>query len=106
MRIAITSWTNRNAGGVETYLGNIIPALAGAGHEIDVRFILRGRLLPKTEPRPVRMRDVLDRAVAPLLIVRAAVCRTKVEGVEGLVVRLHPERDADEPAGARYHHPV
>ncbi len=34
MRIAIINWSRRKAGGVETYLGNIIPALLSAGHTV------------------------------------------------------------------------
>lgn len=34
MRIAVVNWSRRRAGGVETYLNNIIPELARAGHEI------------------------------------------------------------------------
>src|SRR5687767_13047809 len=47
------------------------------------------------------MRDVLGGVVAPLLIVGAAVSRTKVERIVRLVVRLQPKRNADEPAGTR-----
>src|SRR5207237_2160589 len=34
MRIAIINWSNRLAGGVETYLRQVIPALRQQGHEI------------------------------------------------------------------------
>ncbi len=34
MRIALLTWSNRRVGGVETYLGAIIPELARAGHEL------------------------------------------------------------------------
>lgn len=34
MRIAIVTWNRRWAGGVETYLGAVVPALAAAGHDI------------------------------------------------------------------------
>jgi glycosyltransferase involved in cell wall biosynthesis len=34
MRIAIATWTNRLAGGVETYLAAVIPALQQRGHEV------------------------------------------------------------------------
>ncbi len=34
MRIAVINWTRRRVGGVETYLNNIIPELARAGHEL------------------------------------------------------------------------
>lgn len=41
MRVAVASWTIRQAGGVESYLGSVIPALRAAGldvaffHEVD-----------------------------------------------------------------------
>ena len=44
MRIAVVSWSRRRAGGVEGYLGEVIPALIDAGHdvlfwcEVDVPF--------------------------------------------------------------------
>ena len=34
MRILIATWSSRHAGGVETYLARVIPALRGRGHEI------------------------------------------------------------------------
>ena len=34
MRIAVVNWTGRKAGGVETYLDGVVPALAGLGHRI------------------------------------------------------------------------
>ncbi len=34
MRIAITNWSGRKVGGTETYLGGIVPALLGLGHEV------------------------------------------------------------------------
>jgi glycosyltransferase involved in cell wall biosynthesis len=34
MRIAVTTWSSRRVGGVETYLGQVIPALAQGGHEL------------------------------------------------------------------------
>jgi glycosyltransferase involved in cell wall biosynthesis len=34
MRIAVINWSSRRAGGVETYLGGIIPELLRAGHEV------------------------------------------------------------------------
>jgi glycosyltransferase involved in cell wall biosynthesis len=34
MRIAITSRTNRHVGGVETYIGDLLPALTQLGHEV------------------------------------------------------------------------
>ncbi len=34
MRIAIANWSRRIAGGVETYLADVVPALAGLGHEL------------------------------------------------------------------------
>ncbi len=34
MRILIATWSSRRAGGVETYLGRVIPALRARGHEI------------------------------------------------------------------------
>ena len=34
MRIAIVNWSNRRFGGTGTYLSALMPALAGAGHEI------------------------------------------------------------------------
>jgi glycosyltransferase involved in cell wall biosynthesis len=34
MRIAIVNWSNRRFGGTGTYLSSLMPALAGAGHEI------------------------------------------------------------------------
>jgi glycosyltransferase involved in cell wall biosynthesis len=37
MRVALASWTIRRAGGVESYLGTVIPALRAAG--IDVAFL-------------------------------------------------------------------
>jgi glycosyltransferase involved in cell wall biosynthesis len=36
MRIALANWSNRLAGGVETYLGAIAPALGAAGHEVGL----------------------------------------------------------------------
>lgn len=34
MRIAVVNWSRRRAGGVETYLGGIVPELLRAGHEV------------------------------------------------------------------------
>jgi glycosyltransferase involved in cell wall biosynthesis len=34
LRIAVVNWTRRRVGGTETYLGLIVPALLGAGHEV------------------------------------------------------------------------
>jgi glycosyltransferase involved in cell wall biosynthesis len=34
LRIAVVNWTGRKVGGTETYLGLIVPALLGAGHEV------------------------------------------------------------------------
>src|SRR5687767_12896806 len=34
MRIAVASWTIRQVGGVESYLGTIIPAMRAAGHDV------------------------------------------------------------------------
>jgi len=34
VRVAVTSWTIRQAGGVESYLGTIIPALRAAGNDV------------------------------------------------------------------------
>ena len=34
MRIGISTWTRRLAGGVETYLGTLVPALLERGHEV------------------------------------------------------------------------
>ena len=34
MRIAVVNWSRRRVGGVETYLGGIIPELIRAGHEV------------------------------------------------------------------------
>ena len=34
MRIAIVNWTDRLAGGAETYVGQVAPALIGRGHEV------------------------------------------------------------------------
>ena len=34
MRIAILNWSRRKAGGIETYLGAVMPALVHAGHEL------------------------------------------------------------------------
>jgi len=34
VRIAIATWTRRAVGGVETYLGDLVPALAAAGHHL------------------------------------------------------------------------
>ncbi len=34
MRIAVVNWSRRRAGGVETYLGGVIPELLAAGHEV------------------------------------------------------------------------
>ena len=36
MRIGIATWTRRLAGGVETYLGALVPALLERGHEVSV----------------------------------------------------------------------
>ena len=42
MRVAVASWTIRQVGGVESYLGTVIPALRAAGrevaffHEVDI----------------------------------------------------------------------
>lgn len=36
MRIAVLAWTDRRAGGVETYLEAVLPHLAGAGHELGL----------------------------------------------------------------------
>src|SRR6185295_9720301 len=36
MRVAVASWTSRYAGGIESYLGAVMPALRHAG--IDVAF--------------------------------------------------------------------
>jgi glycosyltransferase involved in cell wall biosynthesis len=38
MRIAVINWTNRRAGGVESYLNNIIPELIHAGHQVAFWF--------------------------------------------------------------------
>lgn len=35
MRIAVVNWSRRKAGGVETYLGNVIPEIARRGHELS-----------------------------------------------------------------------
>jgi glycosyltransferase involved in cell wall biosynthesis len=35
LRIGVINWSRRKIGGVETYLGNIIPALIGKGHELS-----------------------------------------------------------------------
>ncbi len=34
MRIAVVNWSNRRIGGVETYLGEVVPAFVRAGHEV------------------------------------------------------------------------
>ena len=34
MRIAVTTWSNRRVGGVETYLSHIVPALREDGHDL------------------------------------------------------------------------
>ena len=36
MRIGIATWTRRLAGGVETYLGDLVPALLDRGHEVSL----------------------------------------------------------------------
>ncbi|MEO6212387.1 MAG: glycosyltransferase family 4 protein [Vicinamibacterales bacterium] len=36
MRIGITTWTRRLAGGVETYLGALVPALLERGHDVSL----------------------------------------------------------------------
>lgn len=35
MRIAVVNWSRRKVGGVETYLGNIIPEMTARGHELS-----------------------------------------------------------------------
>ena len=34
MRIAVVNWSRRRAGGVETYLGGVLPDLLRAGHDV------------------------------------------------------------------------
>jgi glycosyltransferase involved in cell wall biosynthesis len=34
MRVAVATWSRRRVGGVEGYLGDLIPALVGAGHDV------------------------------------------------------------------------
>ena len=34
MRIAIATWSRRRVGGIETYLGSIIPGLHAGGHDL------------------------------------------------------------------------
>jgi glycosyltransferase involved in cell wall biosynthesis len=38
VRIAVTSWTNRYVGGVETYLGDLLPALTELGHQVALLY--------------------------------------------------------------------
>lgn len=38
MRVAIVNWSRRRIGGVETYLGELVPQLARVGHEIGFYF--------------------------------------------------------------------
>lgn len=38
MRIVVSTWTRRRAGGVESYLAAVIPALLGQGHEVTLAF--------------------------------------------------------------------
>src|SRR5215218_3455418 len=35
MRVALASWTIRHAGGVESYLDKVIPALGASGHDVS-----------------------------------------------------------------------
>jgi glycosyltransferase involved in cell wall biosynthesis len=56
MRIAVTSWTIRQIGGVESYLGTVIPAMRARG--FDVAFF------HEVDPSPERVR--LDTADAPV----------------------------------------
>lgn len=42
MRIAIVSWSRRRAGGAETYLASVVPALVEAGHAVGLWFEQEG----------------------------------------------------------------
>ena len=75
--------------------------LAHRAKQREVAALKLERLLAKPEPWPLWMRDVLDRPIPPLLVLRATVRRTQIERIVGLIVRLQPKREADEAAGAR-----
>ena len=73
MRIAVATWTNRAAGGVETYLEHVVAALSSLGHEVSVWHEASepSSRSPLSFPSSVRVAR-LDRSAGPRELARWA----------------------------------